>query len=146
SQTIIKYLTKKYPDVAQSMILSETIQYPKFLGKLIQICLKIVTLITGKRRRLKWLNQIMYKSFNKNIKNNKSNSDWLSSDVEEVKKFEKDPYTGFLVSNQLIYETVKHMLLTSRLKNIKKMQSEMPIYLIQEKKMPKVIMEKGIEI
>jgi alpha-beta hydrolase superfamily lysophospholipase len=130
---VSRIFTQKYPDVAQGMILSGTMQYPKFLGKLIQICLKIVTLITGKRRRLKWLNQIMYKSFNKNIKNNKSNNDWLSSDVEEVKKFEKDPYTGFLVSNQLIYETVKHMLLTSRLKNIKKMQSEMPILLISGK-------------
>ncbi|TGQ08557.1 alpha/beta hydrolase, partial [Mesorhizobium sp. M00.F.Ca.ET.217.01.1.1] len=110
-----------------------TMQYPKYLGKLVQIVLKLITLITGKRRCLKWLNQIMYKTFNKNIKNSKSKNDWLSSDEQEVEKFEKDPYTGFLVSNQLIFETVKYMLQTSKLKNIKKMKSGLPILLISGK-------------
>ncbi|PTF60314.1 lysophospholipase, partial [Staphylococcus cohnii] len=130
---IARIFTQKYPDVAQGMILSGTMQYPKYLGKLVQIVLKLITLITGKRRRLKWLNQIMYKTFNKNIKNNKSESDWLSSDEQEVEKFEKDPYTGFLVSNQLIFETVKYMLQTSKLKNIKKMKPDLPILLISGK-------------
>ncbi len=56
----------------------------------------------------------MYKTFNKNIVNQLTTSDWLSSDPEEVEQFNRDPYTGFLVSNQLIYETIKHMLLTSK--------------------------------
>ncbi|TGR36021.1 alpha/beta hydrolase, partial [bacterium M00.F.Ca.ET.199.01.1.1] len=65
--------------------------------------------------------------------NSKSKNDWLSSDEQEVEKFEKDPYTGFLVSNQLIFETVKYMLQTSKLKNIKKMKSGLPILLISGK-------------
>src|SRR5699024_1662242 len=72
---VSRIFTQKYPDVAQGMILSGTMHYPKFLGKLIPICLKKNTIIIEKRRHLKWLNQIIYKSFNKNIKNNKSNND-----------------------------------------------------------------------
>src|SRR5699024_12549029 len=75
----------------------------------------------------------MYKTFNKNIENNKSKNDWLSSDDQEVEKFEKDPFTGCLVSNQLIFETVKYMLQTSKLKNIKKMKSDLPIIIITGK-------------
>jgi hypothetical protein len=60
-------------------------------------------------KRLKWVNQLVYKSFNKKIDQPRTESDWLSSQSTEVDKFVNDEYTGFLVSNQLIYETVKHL-------------------------------------
>lgn len=106
--------------------------------------MKIITLILGKRRRLKWVNRLMYKSFNKDINNQKTSSDWLSSDAREVAKFIKDPNTGFLVSNQLIYQIIKHALGTSRVKNIEKMNTELPVLLISGKDDPLGGKGKGI--
>src|SRR5699024_9953741 len=68
---IARIFTQKYPDVAQGMILSGTMQYPKYLGKCVQIILKLITLITGKRRRLKWLNQKIKKILKKKKKKKK---------------------------------------------------------------------------
>ena len=50
---------------------------------------------TGKRNRLKWVNQLVYKSFNKKIDQPRTESDWLSSQSTEVDKFVNDEYTGF---------------------------------------------------
>lgn len=128
-----RIFAQKYPDAAQGLILTGTIQYPIYLGVPLRILLKVIMLLTGKTRRLKWANQLMYKIFNKNVKQLKTSSDWLSSDPNEVERFIKDPYTGFLVSNQLIYQTIKHMIATSRLKHIKMMNQDLPILLISGK-------------
>lgn len=128
-----RIFAQKYPDAAQGLILTGTIQYPVYLGVPLRILLKVIMLLTGKTRRLKWANQLMYKTFNKNVKQLKTSSDWLSSDPNEVERFIKDPYTGFLVSNQLIYQTIKHMSATSRLKHIKMMNQDLPILLISGK-------------
>src|SRR5699024_5827621 len=97
---IARIFTQKYPEVAQGMILSGTMQYTTYRRIRAQLSLTLITLITGTRRRLKWLNLIMFKDVNKHIKNNKSVSDWLSRDDQEVEVFAKDPSTGCLVSNQ----------------------------------------------
>ena len=44
---IARIFTQKYPDVAQGMILSGTMQYPKYLGKCVQIILKLCLLYTS---------------------------------------------------------------------------------------------------
>ena len=139
-----RIFAQRYPDAAQGMILTGTMQYPTFLSISICTLLKIITLVLGKHRRLDWLNKIMYKSFNKNINNPKTTSDWLSSDANEVEQFIKDPYTGFLVSNQLIYQVMKQMVSTSRMKNIKQMNANLPVLLISGKDDPLGDYGKGI--
>jgi len=141
---VARIFTQKYPSAAQGVILSGTMQYPRYLGIPMTIILKVITLFFGKHRRMTWLNRIMYRSFNKNIDHQKTSSDWLSNDVHEVEQFIKDPYTGFLVSNQLIYQTVKHMIQTSRAQNIKKMNPYLPILLISGKDDPLGEYGKGI--
>jgi len=130
---IARVFVQKYPKAAQGLILSGTAHLPKYLGIPVAILLKLFTLLLGKKRRVKWVNRLMYKSFNKDIKNQNTSSDWLSSDSREVAKFIKDPNTGFLVSNQLIYQIVKHTLETSRIKNIEKMNTKLPILLLSGK-------------
>ena len=98
--------------------------------------MKLISIFTGKRNRLKWVNQLVYKSFNKKIDQPRTESDWLSSQSTEVDKFVNDEYTGFLVSNQLIYETVKHMTRTANYTQLKKMNKQLPILMISGKNDP----------
>ena len=100
------------------------------------ISLKLISIFTGKRKRLKWVNQLVYKSFNKKIDQPRTESDWLSSQSTEVDKFVNDEYTGFLVSNQLIYETVKHMTRTANYSQLKKINKQLPILMISGKNDP----------
>ena len=107
---IARLFVETYPNFANGLILTGTGQYSKWKGIPAGISLKLISIFTGKRKRLKWVNQLVYKSFNKKIDQPRTESDWLSSQSTEVDKFVNDEYTGFLVSNQLIYETVKHMI------------------------------------
>ncbi|BGE82545.1 lysophospholipase [Staphylococcus petrasii] len=133
---IARLFVEKYPDIAQGLILTGTGLYPKWKGIPAVIGLKLITLFGGKRSRLKWVNQLVYKSFNKKIDQPETQSDWLSSKRDEVDKFVKDEYTGFLVSNQLIYQTVKNMMKTANYGQLKKMNPQLPILLISGKEDP----------
>ncbi|RIL73227.1 alpha/beta fold hydrolase [Staphylococcus devriesei] len=142
---IARLFVEKYPDIAQGLILTGTGQYHRWKGIPAMVGLKVITLFAGKRSRLKWVNQLVYKSFNKKIKQPETSSDWLSSKRDEVEKYVKDEYSGFLVSNQLIYQTVKYMTKTASLKQLKKMNPLLPILLISGKDDPFGDYGKGIK-
>ena len=133
---IARLFVETYPNFANGLILTGTGQYPKWKGIPARISLKLISIFTGKRNRLKWVNQLVYKSFNKKIDQPRTESDWLSSQSTEVDKFVNDEYTGFLVSNQLIYETVKHMTRTANYTQLKKMNKQLPILMISGKNDP----------
>lgn len=133
---IARLFVETYPNFANGLILTGTGQYPKWKGILAVVGLKLISIFTGKRSRLKWVNQLVYKSFNKKIDQPRTESDWLSSQSTEVDKFVKDEYTGFLVSNQLIYETVKYMTRTANYKQLRKMNNQLPILMISGKDDP----------
>lgn len=133
---IARLFVEMYPNMANGLVLTGTGLFPKWKDIPTVIALKLITLIFGKRRRLKWVNQLVYKSFNKKIENLETDSDWLSSNKEEVNKFISDKYTGFLVSNQLIYQTVKYMMQTSYNNELSKINKDLPILLISGKEDP----------
>lgn len=133
---IARLFVETYPNFANGLILTGTGQYPKWKGIPAGTSLKLISIFTGKRKRLKWVNQLVYKSFNKKIDQPRTESDWLSSQSTEVDKFVNDEYTGFLVSNQLIYETVKHMTRTANYSQLKKINKQLPILMISGKNDP----------
>ncbi|AVQ36322.1 alpha/beta hydrolase [Staphylococcus kloosii] len=141
---IARVFAQKYPQSINGLILTGTGYYPKIVGYTLQVALKCITLICGKRKRLNWVNNLMYKSLNKRIEHLKTKSDWLSSDDAQVQAFIKDKRTGFLVSNQLIYQTVKYIVKTSKHKFITQMNPNMPILMISGKEDPLGNYGKGI--
>ena len=72
--------------------------FPKWKGVPIRLAMKLVTFIFGKRRRLKWVNQLLNKTFNKKSLNlEQIVIGFLRRD--EVDKFVEDEFCGFKVSN-----------------------------------------------
>lgn len=133
---IARQFVQTFPQATQGLVLSGTGYFPTWYYSLVLPILKIVTLICGKKRRMQWLNHMTTGRFNKNFKPARTTSDWLSSDKAEVDQFIQDPHTGFLVSNQLIYSVLHTMMRTSRLKNIAKMNLDLPILLVSGKDDP----------
>ena len=141
---IARSFVEKYPDIAQGLILTGTGMFPKWKGVPIRLAMKLVTFIFGKRRRLKWVNQLLNKTFNKKSLNlEQIVIDFYTSD--EVDKFVEDEFCGFKVSNQLIYQTLKTMMKTVERQQLKRMDKELPILFISGKDDPLVNMVKGIK-
>ncbi len=56
------------------------------------------------KNELNGLTSSVSNSFNEKIRPLRTQSDWISSNPIEVDNFIKDPYSGFNVSNQLLYQ------------------------------------------
>ncbi|WP_412520468.1 alpha/beta hydrolase [Staphylococcus simulans] len=141
---IARKYVEMYPEMPQGLILTGTGLFPKVKGKVLASLMKLVTIVFGKRRRLKWVNRLTFKPFNRRIQHVRTENDWLSTQREEVDKYCADPYCGFLVSNQVIYETLNEMMNTSTPKEIKKMDPDLPVLLISGKDDPFGDYGKGI--
>ncbi|WP_409323753.1 alpha/beta hydrolase [Staphylococcus caprae] len=141
---IARLFVVRYPEFANGLILTGTGMFPKWKGIPATFALKLITVILGKRRRVKWVNNLVNKSFNKRIENPETESDWISTKRDEVDKFVQDEYCGFRVSNQLIYQTVKYMMLTTERKSLEKLNKHLPILLISGKEDPFGDYGKGI--
>ncbi len=142
---IARLFVMRYPEFANGLILTGTGMFPKWKGVPATFALKLITMILGKRRRVNWVNKLVNKSFNKRIDNPLTESDWISTRRDEVEKFVKDEYCGFKVSNQLIYQTVKFMMLTIEPKCLDKLNKQLPILLISGKEDPFGDYGKGIK-
>ena len=103
----------------------------------------LVSLFRGPKYYSKLLEDIAIGSFNKSVKNPRTNFDWLSYNEENVDNYIADPYCGhgFKVSalNDL-FHLVKHMAKPKLYKDVNK---ELPILLIRGEEDPCTGFEKG---
>lgn len=127
---IARFFVETYPKYVDGLVLSGTGMYPLWKGLPTVKTLKIITKIYGADKRVEWVNKLVSSTFNKKIRPLRTESDWISSNPVEVDKFVKDPYSGFNVSNQLLYETAYYMLHTSQLKHMKVLKKSMPILFV----------------
>ncbi len=127
---IARLFVETYPQYVDGLILSGTGMYSLWKGLPTVKVLQLITKIYGAEKRVEWVNQLVSNSFNKKIRPLRTQSDWISSNPIEVDNFIKDPYSGFNVSNQLLYQTAYYMLHTSQLKNMKMLNHAMPILLV----------------
>lgn len=127
---IARFFVETYPKYVDGLVLSGTGMYPLWKGLPTVKTLKIITKIYGADKRVEWVNKLVSSTFNKKIRPLRTKSDWISSNPVEVDKFVKDPYSGFNVSNQLLYETAYYMLHTSQLKHMKVLKKSMPILFV----------------
>lgn len=127
---IARFFVETYPKYVDGLVLSGTGMYTMWKGLPTVKTLKIITKIYGADKRVEWVNKLVSNTFNKKIRPLRTKSDWISSNPVEVDKFVKDHYSGFNVSNQLLYETAYYMLRTSQLKYMKVLNKSMPILFV----------------
>lgn len=61
---------------------------------------------------------------------------WLSADEAHVRQYNEDPYCGFLMSNRALSEILRHIRLSQKHGNLKKLDPQVPILLIGGKEDP----------
>lgn len=104
---VARQFVHDYPNDVDALILSGTVVYPKIQGKLNLYALKFVNLFLGSRTKSKFINNIAFKTMNRQHKDLNKDNKWLSQSDENREQYEKDMYAGFPISHRVLLETVK---------------------------------------
>ena len=76
------------------------------------------------------LNNLMFGSFNKKIKNKRTTFDWLSYNEENVDNYIKDPLCGFGSRNRFCFEFIKGMISVYTPKGLNSINKDQQILII----------------
>lgn len=91
---------------------------------------KMSTTKKNRDNKSKFLNKLMFGSFNNKIKNPKTAYDWLSYNEKNVKDYVDDPLTGFGPNKGFCYELLKGMSRLWKRKFLKKIRKDIDILII----------------
>lgn len=111
-------------------------------GKLI---VKIWEIIYGDKHRSKFLEKVMFGTYNKHFSDNQFGKEWLTKDEEIRKSYCNDPACNFLFTlngNQMILDTLGFIQNQS---NIDKIPKNLPILIVAGKDDPVGNYGKGVE-
>ena len=114
----------------KGLIISGSTKLPKFLIYIQTLLIKIVATFQGKEGVSSFLDLITIRSYNKKFKPNRTNSDWISTDDQNVDEYVEDKLCGFLVTNSLWLDMSEGFLEVFNIKNYKYVDKDMPILLI----------------
>ena len=122
------YLIDYNPNYQKAILVGTGIQLGLVLNILKMIVKGEVKKI-GEENTSKFIKDLSFGTYNKQIKNTKTDCDWLTSSEEEINKYLNDPLVGKDITGSLFYELLDGMIYTSKLSNIKKMK-DLPILLL----------------
>jgi len=103
---------------------------PGAMGKAGLLIGKIQQWTIGTEKPDKVMNFLTFGSYNKNFKDVKTPFDWLSTDREEVDRYIRDPYCGFVATNQFFRDLITGLLTIHRTEEVKKIPNTLPLLLI----------------
>lgn len=106
---IARRFIQQYSDKIERLILSGT-GSPTLLHKAGHIIAKQLVNLQGAQIRSDLMNHLSFSSFNRKIKDPKTNFDWLTTDGEEVQKYIDDPFCGVIPTNQFFVDLTGGML------------------------------------
>lgn len=90
----------------------------------------LVKSVRGEKHRSWLLDYLIFGTFNKKIKDNKSRFAWLSTDKEEVKKYEEDPFCGTLFTAGFFYYLSQAFLQLYKKERLSNIPTDLPILII----------------
>lgn len=114
----------------KGLIISGSTKLPKILIYIQTLLIKIVIFFQGKEGVSTFLDSITIRSYNDKFKPNRTTSDWISTDNQNVDEYVEDKLCGFLVTNSLWLDMSEGFLEIFNIKNYKYVDKDMPILLI----------------
>ncbi|MFC4557455.1 alpha/beta hydrolase [Virgibacillus kekensis] len=90
------------------------------------------------------MNTVTFFSYNKRVKNKKTNLDWLSRDETVVLNFIEDPYCGFIPTAQFFYDLMDGLLKIHDKESIKSIRADLSMLIFSGDEDPVGDYEKGI--
>lgn len=109
---------------------------PGVAGKLGLLIASVNGKLNGKDAKSKAIGSLVFGPFIKDFKDEGSAFAWLSRDAMEVAKYEADPMSGFISTNQFFADLFKGMTLINKKEEIANIRHDLPILLISGSKDP----------
>ena len=122
------YLIDYNPIYKKAILVGTGIQ-PNIVLNILKLIVKGEVKKIGVENTSKFIRELSFGTYNKQIKDAKTDYDWLTSSEEEINKYINDLLVGKDTNGSLFYELLDGMVYTSKLSNIKKMK-ELPILLL----------------
>ena len=122
------YLIDYNPIYKKAILVGTGIQ-PNIVLNILKLIVKGEVKKIGVENTSKFIRELSFGTYNKQIKEAKTDYDWLTSSEEEIEEYINDPLVGKDTTGSLFYELLDGMVYTSKLSNIKKMK-ELPILLL----------------
>ncbi len=127
-------LTRNYimqpPLKLSGVILSGTAGKQGVLGAFGVVLTQILMLFNKKNSKSPLMNNLGFGAYNKQFQPVRTEFDWLSRNNEEVDKYIKDEYCGFLFSLKAYNDLLKGLIYVNKQQNINKTASNLPICLV----------------
>src|SRR5690606_2297252 len=107
---IAQSYAQQYGDRIDTLILSATnrIHRPHLLAS--RLLVNLIASLRGRRHRSQLIGRMTFGQFNRAFRPNRTGSDWLSRDPEQVDRYEADPSCGFDCSVGLWQDFIVGML------------------------------------
>lgn len=137
------YLIDYSPKYEKVILVGTGIQSEFILYILKKIVLKEVNKI-GLESTSRFIRDLSFGTYNKQIKNPNTDYDWLTTNCEEITKYINDPLVGKDTTGSLFYELINGMIYTSKTNNIKKMSKDISILLLSGRDDPVGSKGKGV--
>ena len=119
----------RYPNEVSGVILSGSDGAPDFLARMGRYVARLERLRKGGRGISNILNKLSFEDFNKAFAPNRTSSDWLSRDEQQVDLYLADDSCGFDCSNQLWIDLLDGLVEMSKLERQKTLPSFLPIFI-----------------
>lgn len=129
-----------YGDELKAVILSGSNGNPPLGTSLGIFIAKIEMLLKGNNHKSKFMDKMLFSNYNKRIKSNRTDFDWLCADEKEVDRYVDDQLCGFICSSSFYYELLKGVKNNFKKDNLKAIPKNLPIYIFQELKIQLEIM------
>lgn len=119
-----------HSDRVSRAVFSGTGGNPGVAGKLGILLAKANGRLNGKDEKSKAIGAIVFGPFIRSFKEEDSTFAWLSSDASAVAKYDADPMSGFISTNQFYADLFEGMLLINKKSELAKIRKDLPILLI----------------
>lgn len=127
---IARHYAINYSNKIDKLIVIGTGQNPKLTLKIGKMIAGFYIKTGNEKHRNHFLNKLSYSSFNKNIKDPKTPSDWITKDTKVVEEYRADDLCGFTFTSAAFKDMFDGLLFITDKKNVKKLRSDLPILLI----------------
>ena len=127
----------RYPQGADALILSGSGWHPKLLCALGKSLAKMPLILNKGKQPSKFLDSLAFSANNKPFKApGVSKYAWLSRDEAQVKKYEEDPYCGFVFTASGFYDLFSGLNELTKMDRLQNIPKNLPIYFMSGKSDP----------
>lgn len=140
----VRAYLKKYDKDIDGLIVCGSPSYNK-TAKIARKLTLLMMKILGEKHRSKFIQKLMFGTYNKNFEEENGENSWICSDIDVVKKYDDDPLCGFIFTLNGFENLFSLMTETYDKDNWRKENLDMPILFIAGSMDPCIISKRHFE-